>query len=118
MTPEFIDPTVNAPAYNPSEISNPEVWPAETRVSSARYFPVRRGLGAAALLLIAVALRWGVAPAFERQRFTPETIEAQVRLAKATRRWMRALEIWLPLASGVAGLILIAAGIRAWRESD
>jgi hypothetical protein len=52
------------------------------------------------------------------QRFTPETIQAQVRLAKATRRWVRALEIWLPLASGAAGLIVGAAGIRAWRESD
>ena len=52
------------------------------------------------------------------QRFTPETIQAQVRLANATRRWICALELWLPLASGAAGLIVGAAGIRAWRESD
>lgn len=49
------------------------------------------------------------------QRYTPETIDAQLQLATATRRRMRALEVWLPLAFAAAGLICLAAGFRAPR---
>ncbi len=45
-----------------------------------------------------------------KAHYAPETIEARVQDAMATRRWMLALEIWLPLALVTAGLIWIGIG--------
>jgi len=49
------------------------------------------------------------------ERYTPATIEAQLRIAKATRWRMHALEVWLPVVFVVAGLL--AAGIGTLRRS-
>lgn len=48
-------------------------------------------------------------------RYTPETINAQLKFATATRLRMLALEIWLPLTLAVAGLLWIALGFRGAR---
>jgi hypothetical protein len=50
-------------------------------------------------------------------RYTPQTIDAQLRLATDTRWRMRALELWLPLAFAAAAIASIAAGIRSARGS-
>ncbi|MBI3776267.1 MAG: DUF3068 domain-containing protein [Gammaproteobacteria bacterium] len=42
-------------------------------------------------------------------RYTPETIQAQLQFAKTSRRWMLALEVWLPLTFVTTGLFCIAA---------
>lgn len=52
-----------------------------------------------------------------QQRYTPETVLAQVQHAIATRRQMLALELALPLSLFAAGLIWLAIGWRAGRRS-
>jgi hypothetical protein len=46
------------------------------------------------------------------ERFTPETIAAQLRLATTTRRKMLALELWLPLAFAAAGVLAAGRCLR------
>lgn len=49
------------------------------------------------------------------ERYTQETIDAQFQLAKELRRRMLSLEIWIPAAFTVAGLIAFTAGIYVRR---
>jgi len=46
------------------------------------------------------------------ERYTPETITAQIKLARAARLRILLLEVWLPAALLVAGLIWLAIGLR------
>lgn len=39
------------------------------------------------------------------QRYTDETVEAQLQLARSTRRWMLALEVWGPVLLVLTGMI-------------
>jgi hypothetical protein len=45
-------------------------------------------------------------------RYTPATIDAQLRRARTTRWHMETLEVWLPLTLSAAGLLLMAMGRR------